>query len=139
MKKPPVDPVTLARARKLRRTMTHAERKLWNALRKKQLYGLRFRRQHPVPPYIADFYCHAHRLIVEVDGGQHFEPRQKAHDQARTAFLQQQGLRVIRFTNHEVETNLEGVLEAIAAECALPLLLPPYGGELKGGGLRSLP
>ena len=128
MKKPRVDPTTLARARELRRTMTHAERKLWYALRKKQLYGLRFRRQPPVPPYIVDFYCHAQRLVIEVNGRHHSEPDQAAYDQNRTAFLQRQGLRVLRFTNHAVEHNLDGVLSEITSECGIaqgPPVVPP--------------
>ena len=116
-KKLPIDPTTLSRARELRRALTPAERKLWSALRGKQLYGLKFRRQHPLPPYIVDFYCHEKRLIVELDGGQHNEVARTAYDLERTAWLQGKGLRVIRFWNYEVETNLVGVLEAIARAC----------------------
>lgn len=115
----PVDPTTLSRARELRRASTSAERKLWSALRGKQLLGLKFRRQHPLPPYIVDFYCHEKRLIVELDGGQHNELARTAYDLERTAWLQAQGLRVIRFWNHEVETNLAGVLDAIAQACGV--------------------
>ena len=116
-KKLPVDPTTLSYARELRRTLTPAERTLWRALRGKQLYGLRFRRQHPLPPYIVDFYCHERRLVVELDGGQHNEVVRTTYDRERTAWLQAQGLRVMRFWNHDVETNLTGVLEAIARAC----------------------
>ncbi|MEJ5308611.1 MAG: endonuclease domain-containing protein [Anaerolineae bacterium] len=118
-KKLPVDPTTLSRARELRRASTSAERKLWSALRGKQLLGLKFRRQHPLPPYIVDFYCHEKRLVVELDGGQHNEVARTAYDLERTAWLQAQGLRVIRFWNHEVETNLTGVLDAIARACGV--------------------
>ena len=118
-KKLPIDPTTLSRARELRRASTPAERKLWSALRGKQLLGLKFRRQYPLPPYIVDFYCHEKRLIVELDGGQHNEVAQTAYDRERTAWLQAQGLRVIRFWNHEVETDLVGVLEAIARVCGV--------------------
>lgn len=95
------------------------EVRLWQQLRGRKLLGLRFRRQHPVPPYIVDFYCHMHRLVVEVDGPHHGEPEQAAHDTARTAFLETQGLQVLRFTVYEVEEALEGVLRTIAAACGL--------------------
>ncbi|MBN1967038.1 MAG: endonuclease domain-containing protein [Anaerolineae bacterium] len=119
MGKERVDPTTLARARVLRHAMTPQERKLWHALCRKQLYGLRFRRQHPFPPYILDFYCFSHRLVIELDGGQHGEPAHAAYDQQRTAWLEAQGLRVLRFWNHEVDTNLEGVLATIAGACGI--------------------
>ena len=118
-KKQPVDPTTLARARKLRRQQTPQERKLWYALRRRQLHGLKFRRQHPLPPYILDFYCHERRLVVELDGGQHNEAAHTDYDRRRTAWLRKQGLRVLRFWNHEVETNLGGVLDAIARACGI--------------------
>ncbi|MBN2394003.1 MAG: endonuclease domain-containing protein [Anaerolineae bacterium] len=118
-RKLPVDPTIISRARELRRAATPAERNLWSALRGKQLYGLRFRRQHPLPPYIVDFYYHEKRLVVELDGGQHNEAVRTAYDHDRTAWLQPQGLRVMRFWNREVDTNLEGVLEAIAKACGV--------------------
>lgn len=93
--------------------MTDAERRLWRALRNRQLAGHKFRRQHPVPPYVADFACVERGLIVEVDGGQHSE-RTKA-DAARTQALQARGFRVLRVWNNEVMENLEGVLVAILA------------------------
>ncbi len=118
-RKLPVGPTIISRARELRRASTPAERKLWSALRSKQLCGLKFRRQHPLPPYIVDFYCHEKRLVVELDGGHHNEVARTAYDLERTAWLQAQGLRVIRFWNHEVEINLVGVLEAIARVCGV--------------------
>jgi very-short-patch-repair endonuclease len=87
-KRLPVDPIMISRARELRRTATPAERKLWSALRGKQLHGLKFRRQHPLPPYILDLYCHEKRLVVELDGGQHNEVARTAYDLERTAWLQ---------------------------------------------------
>lgn len=113
-KKLPIDPTTLSYARELRRASTSAERTLWSMLRGKQLLGLKSRRQHPLPPYIVDFYCHKKRLVVELDGGQHNEVARTAYDLERTAWLQAQGLRVIRFWNHEVEPSLEGALVADA-------------------------
>ena len=91
-----------ANARALRWTMTDAERRLWALLRRKQLEGFRFRRQHPVEPYILDFYCFAEKLAVELDGGQHFEDEALAYDARRAAFLMKKGVRVLRFQNEEV-------------------------------------
>jgi very-short-patch-repair endonuclease len=95
-------------ARQLRRTPTDAEIRLWSRLRRQQLEGFRFRRQHPIGPYVVDFFCAEAKLIVEVDGGQH------ADDSAtRTRWLEARGYRVIRFWNNEVLANTEGVLITI--------------------------
>ncbi|WP_449467935.1 endonuclease domain-containing protein [Stenotrophomonas humi] len=107
--KPPLPTVTLERARRLRRNMTETERRLWSRLRGGQLNGLKFRRQHPIPPYIVDFYCEASQLVVELDGSQHNE----VADRARTQFLEQQGLVVLRYWDHEVLRQIDAVLEAI--------------------------
>jgi very-short-patch-repair endonuclease len=100
-----------AAARRLRRNMTPAERKLWEALKGKKLGGLKFRPQHPVGPFILDFYCPARKLVVELDGGVHEE--QAGYDEARTDQLENYGYRVIRFRNEEVLENLPAVLERI--------------------------
>jgi very-short-patch-repair endonuclease len=97
--------------------MTDAERKLWSALRNRQLEDAKFRRQQPIGPFIADFVCQEHRLIVEADGGQHFE---SASDDRRTAFLESKGYRVLRFWNHEILSNLDGVAQVIAAALSTP-------------------
>ena len=102
-------------ARRLRDDATSAERRLWSRIRLKQLNGHRFRRQHPLGKYIADFVCLEQRLVVELDGGQHAEGAVEAHDTVRTAWLQSQGYRVIRFWNRDVLANIDGVLEAIDA------------------------
>ncbi len=99
----------IARARQLRSTMTDAERTLWRALRRKQLDGHRFRRQHPIGRYIVDFFCPEAKLIVELDGGQHAE--QADYDADRTEWLEARGYRVVRYWNPDVLGNLEGVLE----------------------------
>jgi adenine-specific DNA-methyltransferase len=91
--------------------MTDAERALWFALRNRRLEGFKFRSQWSLGPYVADFCCLEARLVVEVDGGQHDEKR----DARRTAWLKQQGFRVVRFWNNDVLTNLDGVLEVIVA------------------------
>ncbi len=98
------------RARSLRLTQTDAERRLWTALRARRLQGYKFRRQRPIGPYIVDFVCLAHHLIVEADGGQHAE---SAEDERRTAWLESRGWRVIRFWNNDILTNPEGVVETI--------------------------
>ena len=99
--------------------MTPAERKLWARLRYRQLDGLHFRKQHPVGRFIVDFYCAKARLVIEIDGDTHAEPDQAEYNQARTMWLETQGYRVIRFQNAEVHKQLESVLEAIRAACAV--------------------
>jgi len=97
-----------ARARELRLSPTMAEEKLWARLRNRQLGGLKFRRQHPIGRYITDYYCAAKRLVVEIDGGIHAAQRQA--DQDRSRELEALGCRVIRFSNQEIETEMERVL-----------------------------
>ncbi len=97
------------RARRLRVMMTDAERMLWKALRNRQLDGLKFRRQHPIGPYVLDFLCEERRFAVELDGGHHTVES----DAVRTAWLFDHGIRIIRFWNNDVLTNLPGVLETI--------------------------
>jgi very-short-patch-repair endonuclease len=101
------------RARQLRANHTRAELLLWAHLRRRRLGGLWFRRQQPIGRYIVDFYCHAARLAIELDGSQHAEPAQLASDRARDAFLASLGLRILRFTNAEVLSRLDAVLEHI--------------------------
>jgi very-short-patch-repair endonuclease len=100
-------------ARRLRREATEAEKHLWRALRDR-LAGCGFRRQHPIGSYIADFASPSHKLVVELDGGQHAQQQQA--DAARTGELARRGYRVIRFWNNEVMQNLAGVLETIRRE-----------------------
>ena len=109
-----INPLTTTRARSLRTGMTDAERLLWQSLRGKQLNGHRFRRQHPIGPYIADFACIEQKIIVELDGSQHQD--QIAYDQQRSTFLHARGWHVLRFWNNDVLNNLNGVLAGIV-EC----------------------
>ena len=106
------------RARELRREQTPSERKLWSHLRLKQLGGFKFRRQHAMGSYIVDFYCPARSLVVEIDGESHAD--REAYDAERTTWLEEQGLRVIRFTNREVHFEIEVVLEEILEACEEP-------------------
>ncbi|MCA6119028.1 endonuclease domain-containing protein [Bradyrhizobium sp. WSM 1738] len=116
--------------------MTDAETKLWLALRRAQLNGFSFRKQHPVGPFIVDFYCPPLRLAVEVDGGQHAEQMKEADDR-RTQWLAERGVTVVRYWNNDVLLNLEGVLsdllahtERLAQAAATPTPTLP----LSGGG-----
>jgi len=110
-----IHPAIRQRARELRRPMTRAEAKLWQRLRRRQLNGHYFRRQHPSGSFIADFYCAKARLVVEVDGDVHV--MQEDYDSVRTEWLEERGYRVIRFTNDEVFCQLDAVLESILAAC----------------------
>jgi very-short-patch-repair endonuclease len=103
------------RGRRLRTECADEERKLWEHLRAKRFGGFKFRRQHRIGPYFADFCCVAWHLIIELDGSQHAEPEQERKDALRTAFLAKRGYRVMRFWNQEVNMEMENVLEAIYA------------------------
>ncbi len=111
--KKPLDPELLAFVRKLRKEQTDAERLMWSLLCDRRLTGFKFRRQHLIEPYVLDFYCHEARLAIELDGGQHNQLDEQARDAKRDAFLEQQGIRVLRFWNSDVLQNTEGVLQAI--------------------------
>jgi very-short-patch-repair endonuclease len=110
-------------AKDLRKKSTDAERLLWRPLRRKQFGGMKFRRQQPLGRYIVDLVCLDRKLIIEIDGGQHAEQRKK--DAARDAWLRTEGFTVMRFWNHEVLQNIEGVLITI-------LNHPPHTPPLKG-------
>jgi very-short-patch-repair endonuclease len=111
-------------ARRLRRTQTDAERRLWSRLRDRRLCGARFRRQHPIGPFIADFCCTEAKLVIELDGGQH--ALRLREDLVRTKFLESQGYALLRFWDNDVFTNIEGILERIAE-------------SLRGAGSRPSP
>ncbi len=120
-------------ARHLRWNMTEAERRLWMLLRRKQFDGFRFRRQHPIGPYVVDFFCPSAQLIVELDGGQHAEEEYAIRDETRSRWLRSRGYCVIRIWNNELNENPQGVREAIWAALNTPH--PPLRGTfpLKGG------
>ena len=96
----------------LRQNLTDAEHKLWQELRGRRLRGFKFRRQHPIEHYVADFACISVKLIIEVDGATHSEAPELEYDEKRTLFLQSLGWHVIRFTNTEVFDDCDGVVEA---------------------------
>jgi very-short-patch-repair endonuclease len=106
----------LATARRLRRDMTVAEKLLWQALRGRQLQGVKFRRQVPIGPYVADFACLTARLIVELDGAPHDDAEQQDHDVFRDDWLKQQGWKVLRFQNDLVVGGGDIVLDRILLE-----------------------
>jgi very-short-patch-repair endonuclease len=112
------------RARTLRRDQTDAEQIVWNAIRARRLCGARFRRQTPIGPFIVDFVCNDARLVVEIDGGQHYETEHLKRDARRDEFLAAKGYRILRFSNYDVMTNRQGVFETIAAAVAHALSPP---------------
>lgn len=116
-------------ARELRQQQTDAEARLWSHLRGRRLQGFKFRRQHPLGSYILDFVCLDARLVVELDGGQHADAQ--AYDDRRTVFIEQQGMRVIRFWNHEVLTKTAAVLDKIWQ--TLQTLTPTLSRERERG------
>lgn len=106
-------PIARVRAKSLRQDMSPPERLLWSRLRKSQLAGLRFRKQHPIGPFIADFYCHDARLVVEIDGPTHAGAH-ALDDVKRDEWMHARGVRVLRIPSAEVFSNLHGVLSTIA-------------------------
>ena len=101
------------RARELRKASPDAERVMWKHLRSRQLDGYKFRRQHPIGPFFADFACVEAGLVIEFDGSQHFGPDAVLRDGQRTAFLEQAGFRVLRFDDRQALTETAGVLQSI--------------------------
>ena len=126
--------MSVIQARGLRRRMTDAERALWSRLRDRQLDGHKFRRQHPLGPFVVDFFCEARRLVVELGGGQH--AWQTSADLRRTQWLEEYGCRVVRFWNNDVLGNTDGVMLEIAETLRNKPLTPrpplPVGEEENG-------
>jgi very-short-patch-repair endonuclease len=100
-------------SRSLRNNLTDAENKLWQCIRNKQIEGVLFNRQKPVGQYIVDFYSAGAKLVIEVDGSRHFEDENDQKDRLRDEYLKSLGLKVLRFDNSEVLTNIEGVIDKI--------------------------
>jgi very-short-patch-repair endonuclease len=118
-------PETFEAARILRENMTQYEKLLWDRLKQKQVCGLRFRRQHPIDFFIADFYCHEARLVVEIDGA--FHECQKEYDDGRSAEMGRFYIKVIRFKNSEVKNNINQVISKIEEEIKNRIKSPPWG------------
>ena len=112
-RKPQLPPDILKYARSLRGKPTDAEQLLWALLRDRRFAGKKFRRQHPIVRYILDFYCHEFRLAVELDGGQHNDEEARSRDDSRSRLLTEQGIRVVRFWNHDILLQTESVLESL--------------------------
>ena len=121
-------PTLFENANQLRKKKTNAEETLWQAIRNKEIENCKFRRQHPVGQFIADFYCHEKKLVIEIDGGYHNETEQKTYDEARTQAINEFGVRVIRFTNEEILNSLPRVLKQISEA----LISPSPSGEGRG-------
>jgi very-short-patch-repair endonuclease len=108
---------TFATAETLRRHMTVAEAILWNKLKDRKRFKVKFRRQHPIDFFIVDFYCHSLKLVIEIDGEMHETQVQKDHDRARAWHLEQFGIRIVRFSNDEILNDLNSVLEKVLHLC----------------------
>jgi very-short-patch-repair endonuclease len=132
-----------AKRRHLRNNATSAEIELWERLKRKQVHGLKFRRQYIMGPYVIDLYCPSCKLAIEVDGDSHYIGNAAGHDAGRQAYIEQFGVTFLRVTNADVYNNLEGVLEAIAAKALSlqtaqvlatdsPLLTKEGPGEVTG-------
>jgi very-short-patch-repair endonuclease len=146
---------TVVRARELRKSMTRYEVKLWLRLRQLKTQGFRFRRQVPIGRWIADFACFTNRIVVEADGMQHGFEAEAARDALRDTFLNEQGFRVLRFTNNEIWENIDGVMEQIFAHRLMAaafrsdvesVVRPPPDPALRsgppspqGGGMKGTP
>ncbi|MEI6049735.1 MAG: DUF559 domain-containing protein [Bacteroidota bacterium] len=118
-------PDILEAARILRKNMTIPEKLLWEKLKGKQLCGLRFRRQHPIDMFIADFYCHKVRLVIEIDGDIHNQ--REEYDDGRSAEMEKFDIKTIRFKNNEVENDIEKVVTDIKSIVIKRLESPPWG------------
>jgi very-short-patch-repair endonuclease len=122
-------------SRNLRKNMTDSERILWSKLKRKQILGVQFYRQKPISKYIVDFYSSLTRLVIEIDGGQHFEPENQENDKQRDKYLESINLKVLRFSNLDIVKNLNGVLDVIYREIEKIIVNPPApfykGGKCK--------
>jgi very-short-patch-repair endonuclease len=104
----------------MRRAPTEAESRLWHKLRDRRLFGVKFRRQHPIGPWIVDFFCRESKLVVEIDGGGHDDPGKRLDDARRTEDLERLGVRVLRLWNTDVLGNMDGVLKRISEAIGMP-------------------
>jgi very-short-patch-repair endonuclease len=110
-------PIIFEKAKYLRLHMTNPEKKLWEHLKKNQILGLRFRSQHPISFYIADFYCHKIKLVIEVDGNSHLSEEAKEYDKGRKAEFEKYGITEIRFKNEIIISNINKTIKEITYIC----------------------
>ncbi len=128
-------------AKALRKSMTDAEKALWRKVRRKQVYGLQFYRQKPLLSFIVDFYCPQAKLVIELDGAQHFKPDHQLKDQARNGQLAALGLRVLRFDNLQVLKEMDAVMAVIWREVGVAvntMEIPPQPPFFKGGEKKAV-
>jgi len=118
-------PVTVETARLLRKNMTRSEKLLWEKVKGKQIHSVRFRRQHPIDIFIADFYCHEARLVIEIDGEIHND--RSEYDDGREAEIEEYSLKVIRFSNDQVINDIESVVTKIRTVVLERISSPPWG------------
>jgi len=128
------------RARRLRSNTTDAEARIWRALRRNQIKNAGFRRQHPMGPFILDFYCPSLRLGIEIDGGQHSFDENRLSDERRSQWFSERGILIVRFWNNDVLANTVGVLSAIArvVDERIRAQTPTPTLPLSGGGRRAV-
>jgi very-short-patch-repair endonuclease len=127
------NPILKKPAKALRKSMTDAERTIWAKVRGKQIHGLQFYRQKPLLSFIVDFYCPKAKLVIELDGGQHFTEDQRKKDRDRDSQLAALGLRVLRFNNRQVFKQIDAVMALIWHEVGAALKIPPDPPLPKGG------
>jgi len=120
-------PNTFDKARLLRNNMTEAEKIVWDKLKNRKVFKARFRRQHPVGSFIVDFYCHEYKLAIEIDGEIHLKTEVNEYDDGRSHDIEKFGIKILRFTNNEVFTNLNKIIEEILENIAV--FEPPLGGR----------
>jgi len=126
------------RARRLRSNTTDAEARIWRALRRNQIKNAGFRRQHPMGPFILDFYCPSLRLGIEIDGGQHSFDENRLSDERRSQWFSERGILIVRFWNNDVLANTVGVLSAIARVVDERIRAQTPSLPLSGGGRRAV-
>jgi very-short-patch-repair endonuclease len=114
------------RALELRKSLTPAEKLLWEELKRKEIFRVRFKRQHPIDIFIVDFYCHKYKLAIEVDGDIHLKEEVREYDDGRSHDIEKLGIKILRFTNKEVIENIEMVKQRILNE--IISIKPPLGG-----------
>lgn len=130
---------TKEKRKNLRKNQTEAEIALWQQLRGKRFGGCKFFRQYGIGEYVADFYCPQHKLVIEIDGGQHYSDEGKEYDQSREEYMSSLGIKTIRFSNLDVLQNIDGVLSQIEKEVNSPSvpLFPKEGEAAKLQGALS--